>query len=66
MTYHVCCGPWEAVVQARSTGASSMTLEVEGRRYSVLRITTSSYIKIEVEGVVHGFERVSDGGVSLH
>ncbi len=63
MTYHVCCGPWEAVVQARSTGASSMSLEIEGRRYSVLRIPTSTDIKIEVEGVAHGFERVSDGGV---
>lgn len=63
MTYHLCSGPWEAVVQARSTGASSMSLEVEGRRFSVLRIATSTDIKIEVEGIVHTFERVSDGGV---
>ncbi|MBA2661196.1 MAG: ATP-grasp domain-containing protein [Bradymonadaceae bacterium] len=63
MTYHVCCGPWEAVVKARSTGNSSMLLEVDGRRYTVLRITTSSELKIEVEGIAHCFERVSDGCV---
>lgn len=62
--YLVECGPWEAVITARSGGANTMLLDVDGRRHTVLRVVSSDQIHIDVEGVAHHFEKVSDGKIS--
>lgn len=64
MTYVVRCGDWEAVVRARSTGSHAMILDIDGRRHNVVRIVSSDQLHIDVEGVAHHFEKVSDGKVS--
>ena len=63
MTYVVRCGHWEAVVRARSAGSNAMLLDVDGRRHSVIRVLASEQLHIDVEGVAHRFEKVSDGNV---
>ncbi len=63
MTYVVKSGEWEAVVRARSAGSNAMILDVDGRRHSVIRVLSSDQVHIDVEGVAHRFEKVSDGNV---
>ncbi len=63
MTYVVRCGDWEAVVRARSAGSNAMLLDIDGRRHSVIRVLASEQLHIDVEGVAHRFEKVSDGNV---
>ena len=64
MTYLVGCGPWEAVVEARSAGANTMILDVDGQRYGVVRVLASDQLHLDVDGIAHRFEKVSDGKIA--
>ena len=63
MHYLVRSGQWEALIRARSHGSSTMLLDFDGKRHSVIRVQSSDQVHVDVEGVAHRFERVSDGKV---
>lgn len=61
--YRVVSGDWNATFKARSSGDTTLILEYEQHRRSVIRVALPGVIYIDVEGVAHRFTRSSDGRV---
>lgn len=61
--YHVSCGDWNATFKVRKSGSTTLILEYEGHRHSVIRVALPGTIDVDVEGVAHRFTRSSDGRV---
>lgn len=61
--YRVSSGAWNATFQARSSGETTLILEYEDHRHSVIRVALPGVIDVDVEGVAHRFTRSSDGRV---
>ena len=61
--FRVTSGPWTATFQARFSDATTLILEYDGHRHSVIRVSLPGVIDIDVEGTAHRFMRSSDGKV---
>lgn len=61
--FRVSSGSWTATFHARPSGDTTLILEYEGHRHSVIRVALPGVIDIDVEGVAHRFVRSSDGRV---
>ena len=61
--FRVTSGPWTATFKARQSGESTLIVEYEDRRHSLIRVALPGVIDIDVEGVAHRFTRSSDGRV---
>ena len=61
--YRVNSGAWNATFKARASGETTLILEYEDHRHSVIRVALPGVIDVDVEGVAHRFTRSSDGRV---
>lgn len=61
--YRVTSGKWNATFKARASGETTLILEYEDHRHSVIRVALPGVIDVDVEGVAHRFIRSSDGRV---
>lgn len=61
--YRISSGAWNATFRARSSGNTTLILEYEQHRHSVIRVALPGVIDVDVEGVAHRFTRSSDGRV---
>ncbi|RAL20439.1 hypothetical protein DL240_16680 [Lujinxingia litoralis] len=63
MTYLVECDAWQALVRARAIGNAQMQLSIDNVTHQVLRVVRTGHVFIEVNGVAHRLEKLSDGSI---